>query len=251
LLLLNGIFMSCASWSAFVPAFTKSNRLILLDFIDQGLSDKAGGEYSQALQEGIVPALLDELGIEAAHIAGVSYGGEIAMKTAIRHPGRVRKLVLANTAAYTSKWLLDIGRSWEYAYESYDGRRFFKTCIPIIYSPQYYEDNYEWAMAREELFAKAFTAEIYDAFGRLTRSAENHDEREGLPSVKAPTLVISSELDFVTPLFHQTELARLIPGAGHVTIQGAGHASMYEKPYEFTALLLGFINSGAENIIIK
>jgi pimeloyl-ACP methyl ester carboxylesterase len=250
LLLLNGIFMSCSSWIAFVPSFSRSNRLLLLDFIDQGLSDKMDHDYNQDIQVEIVIALLDELGIDKVNIAGISYGGEIAMKAAIRHPSRVKKLVLANTTAFTSKWLADIGHSWEYALESHDGHRFFKTCIPIVYSPQYYDENHEWADAREALFVKVFTPEVYDAFGRLTRSAESHDEREGLSQIEAPTLVISSEYDFVTPFFHQVELARLIPDAAHATIQNTGHASMYEKPVEFTALLLGFINSDTEEIAI-
>ncbi|MDR2609924.1 MAG: alpha/beta hydrolase [Clostridiales Family XIII bacterium] len=250
LLILNGIFMSCASWAAFIPAFTKSNRLLLLDFIDQGKSDKVNHEYSQDIQVEVALALLDELGLPAVNIAGISYGGEIAMKIAINHPDRVKKLILANTTAYTSAWLRDIGRSWEYSFASYDGHMFFKTCIPIIYSPRYYEENYEWLAKREDLFVKIFTPEVYDAFGRLTRSAENHDERAELPRIEAPTLVISSDSDFVTPFFHQEELARLIPKAGHVTIENAGHASMYEKPGEFVALLLGFINSETEHIAI-
>jgi pimeloyl-ACP methyl ester carboxylesterase len=251
ILLLNGIFMSCASWTAFIPAFTKSNRLLLLDFIDQGLSDKSDREYDQNIQVEIIIALLDELRLDAVNVAGVSYGGEIAMKVAIRHPNRVKKLVLANTTAYTSKWLLDIGRSWEYAFESHDGRRFFKTCIPIIYSPKYYEENYEWASAREEMFVKLFTPEIYDAFGRLTRSAENHDERAEISKIKSPTLIISSDQDYVTPFFNQEELARFIPKSAHATIRNAGHASMYEKPSEFATLLLGFINNETEVIVIE
>jgi pimeloyl-ACP methyl ester carboxylesterase len=186
---------------------------------------------------------LRRLGLESVNVAGISYGGEAAVKLAVNHPRRVKKLVLSNTSASTSPWLKDIGRSWEYAYKSGDGRQFFKTCIPIVYSPQFYEKNYEWAIAREELFVKIFTPDVYAAFGRLTRSAESFDEREGLGKIEAPTLVISSEYDFVTPLYQQRELARGIPNAAHVTVHDAGHAVMYEKPAEFASLIMGFINS--------
>lgn len=243
LLVLNGIFMSCASWAAFVPAFSEKNRLILLDLMDQGKSGKADFEYTQELQVRIVLALLERLGLERVSLMGISYGGEVAMRLAAAYPERVEKLVLSNTAAYTSKWLKDIGHSWEFAYNSYDGHNFFKTCIPIVYSPRFYEENYEWASAREEFFVKAFTPETYDAFGRLTRSAETHDERENLAKITAGTLVISSELDFVTPRYQQEEIAAAIPGAAHVLIPAAGHAVMYEKPAEFTSIVLGFLNS--------
>ncbi len=180
LVVLNGIFMSCASWRAFVPSFSAHNRLLLLDLADQGASGKLDHEYTQELQERVVLAFLDHLGLDSAHLCGVSYGGEVALRVATRHPDRVDKLVLANTTAFTSAWLRDIGRSWEHAMNSHDGHVFFKTCIPVVYSPGFYEANYEWISAREDLFVPVFTPEVYDAFARLTRSAETHDERAGL-----------------------------------------------------------------------
>ena len=246
LLILNGIFMSCASWAAFVPSFSSYCRLILLDMLDQGKSDKMEEEYQQTLQVDVVLALMDHLKLEQSDIMGISYGGEVAMQLAARHPARVSKLVLSNTTAYTSPWLKDIGHSWEYAFSSYDGHQFFKTCIPFVYSPQFYETNYAWASAREDLFAKIFGKSVYDAFGRLTRSAETHDMRQDLSKITAKTMVIASELDFVTPPYQQAELAAAIPGASFVRIEGAGHAVMYEKPDAFTAIVLGFVLTRGE-----
>ncbi len=250
LLVLNGIFMSCASWQAFLPAFSAHNRLLLLDLVDQGQSGKVDRHYSQQLQEDVVIAFLDHLGLDRTSICGVSYGGEVAMRVAARHPDRVTKLVLSNTTAYTSQWLRAIGHSWEYALATHDGHVFFATCIPTVYSPQFYEANHEWIAAREDLFVRVFTPAVYDAFARLTRSAENHDERGRLEAITAPTLVISAEYDYITPLPNQLELAAYIPGAAHVVIQGAGHAAMYEKPTEFTSLVLGFINHQTTGIVI-
>jgi pimeloyl-ACP methyl ester carboxylesterase len=250
LLILNGIFMSCASWRAFVPAFSASNRLLLLDLVDQGFSAKSDQEYTQELQERVVLACLDQLGLERVAICGISYGGEVALRVAGRHPERVDKLVLSNTTAWTSDWLRDIGRSWEAAMASYDGHQFFATCIPVVYAPGFYQAKHDWAKAREELFVRHFTPEIYDAFARLTRSAENHDERANLGRVQAQTLVISSQHDHVTPLDNQLELVQGIAGAAHLMIMDSGHAAMYEKPVEFTAAVLGFVNSDSAAIEI-
>jgi len=250
LLILNGIFMSCASWKGFVPAFSANNQLLLLDLADQGRSSKVDRAYTQELQERVVIAVLDHLGITRANVCGISYGGEVAMRVAARHPERVNKLVLSNTTAYTSAWLRDIGHSWEYAMASHDGHRFFATCIPIVYSPSFYEAREQWAHDREEMFVRLFTDEVYDAFARLTRSAETHDERANLCRITAETLVISSQWDFVTPLPNQLELVAGIPGAAHAVIQDLGHAAMYEKPTEFTSLVLGFVNSDTAGITI-
>ncbi len=240
LLVLNGIFMSCASWEKFVPSFSKKCRLLLLDFVDQGRSAKSASEYTQELQVRVVDAFLDHMGLTQCSIVGISYGGEVALAYASAHPERVKKLILSNTGPNTSDWLRDIGHSWEYACQSRDGRQFFKTCIPIVYSPQFYVKNYAWASAREALFQKIFTPEIYDAFGRLIRSAEQYDVRERLGNITAHTLVISAEHDYVTPLYQQKELVSGIPNAAHAMIMDAGHAVMYEKPAEFISLVLGF-----------
>ena len=250
LLVLNGIFMSCASWRAFVRPFSKRVRLLLLDMIDQGRSAKVDFEYTQELQARVVGAFLDELGLDSVNLMGISYGGEVAMRFASAHPERVKKLVLSNTTAYTGDWLRDIGRSWEYAFESHDGRRFFKTCIPMVYSPRFYEDNYAWISAREDTFVKTFSPEVYDAFGRLTRSAETHDMRSALHTIKAQTLVISSEHDYVTPPERQREIARAIPGAGQVMIPDSGHGVMYEKPNEFLSAVLGFVENETDVRIV-
>ena len=240
---LNGIFMSCASWAAFVPSFEQKCRLILLDLLDQGRTEKMDCEFTQALQVELVDALRAHLGYESWSMVGISYGGEVALQYAAKYPSRVKKLVLSNTAPNTSDWLREIGHSWEFACDSHDGHQFFKTCIPVVYAPQFFNKNYAWASAREELFVRVFSPAVYDAFSRLIRSAETHDVRESLKNITAETLVISSEHDYVTPLYQQKEIVAGIKDAAHILILDAGHAVMYEKPAEFTAAVLGFVTS--------
>ena len=61
--------------------------------------------------------------------------------------------------------------------------------------------------------------------------------------ITAQTLVISSEHDYVTPLYQQKEIVAAIPNAAHAMILDGGHAVMYEKPAEFISLVLGFVNN--------
>lgn len=250
LLVLNGIFMSSASWAAFVPSLSKHNRVILLDFVDQGKSGKMHGVYTQDLHVETIRALLEHLNIHTANILGISYGAEVAMLLAAKYPQLVGKLILANTTAYTNPWLQDMGRAWEYAISANDGRQFFKTCIPVVYSPRFYTHNIAWARQREELFTQMFTNEVYAAFLRLIHSAEDFDVRESLADIKAPTLVVSSEFDYITPLQEQELIVRKIPHAAHLLIKDAGHASMYEKPVEFTSAVLGFLSTDADLKVI-
>ena len=218
--------------------------------LDQGKSEKMDCTYTQDIHVETIRALLEHLGVANAHVLGISYGGEIAMLLAVKYPQLVKRLVLANTTAFTNPWLQDMGRAWEYAIASYDGRQFFKTCIPVVYSPMFYTKNIEWARQREELFVKAFTEENYNAFLRLIRSAEDFDVRERLGDIAAHTLVLSSEFDYVTPQQEQEYIARGIVNAAHLLIKGAGHASMYEKPMEFTSAVLGFLQTDMDIRIV-
>lgn len=241
LLVLNGIFMNCASWASLAPSLSPSHRLILVDLLDQGSSARMTGDYGQALQGEMVNSLLKHLSIESCNILGISYGGQVAIRVAAAHPQLVKRLILANTTAYVSPWLEDLGRGWAYALSSYDARQFFKTCMPLIYSPGFYSANIVWLHAREQAFQERFTKDVYDAFLRLLRSTEGLDLRAHLPEIAAPTLVISSDCDYITPLADQKLIVQRIPHAQQVVLKDCGHASMYEKPVEFVSLVLSFL----------
>jgi len=241
-IMLNGIFMSTASWAPFTSSFSARRRLILVDMFDQGRTAKMDAEYGIALQKDLVLALLDHLELARCDMLGMSYGGEVAMTLAAAAPERIRKLILSNTPPYTSKWLQDIGASWVAACEACDGKQFFKAAIPIVYSPRFYEEHHNWMMAQEKLYEKSFNKETFQGFLRLIRSTESHDQREQLHCITAKTLLISAELDFLTPPYFQRDIAARIPCATHLTISDAGHGVMYEKPTAFASAVLGFLD---------
>ena len=85
---------------------------------------------------------------------------------------------------------------------------------------------------------------------RLVDSAETHDCRDELEKITAPTLVISSQYDFLTPLHEQELIVKKLTNVQHVIIPNCGHASMYEQPLLFTSLVLGFANAKDAEYII-
>ena len=243
LVILNGIMMSTASWTSFIDVFSENNKLILVDFLDQGRSEKMEGEYSQDLHVESLNRLLETLKIEKIHLLGISYGGEVAQRFALRHEDKLLSLILANTTSYTNKYLKDVGEGWMHAARTYDGSKFFKATMPYIYSPEFYEKNIAWLEDREKTFGENTEKEWYEGFIRLVRSAEDLDLREEIGKIHAPTLIMSSEHDATTPERYQEELQRKIKDSKRITIKGSGHASMYEKPYEFASAVIGFIHT--------
>lgn len=241
LMLLNGIMMSANSWKPFIKSFSENNRLILVDFFDQGKSARMDAAYTQAVQADVAAALLDTLGIKSASVMGISYGGEVALQLALKYPHAVERLILANTAARTSAWLREIGHCWNAAAETGDGRLYYLTTIPVIYSTAFYESHAEWMKAREKTLVPYFSQpDVLSALIRLTDSAENYDVTARLGEISCPTLIISAESDIITPITEQELLHACIKGSKHVIIKDSGHASMYEQPAVFAALVLGF-----------
>jgi pimeloyl-ACP methyl ester carboxylesterase len=245
ILILNGIMMSTKSWEPFMESLVESNQIIRLDFIDQGQSDKlVSSVYTQDIQVQIIESLLKALKLEKINIVGISYGGEVALSFAVKHPNLVDRMVLFNTTPYTSPWLAEIGYKWNSIGRTRNGQTYYQATIPAIYSPSFYEKRLDWMKKREQILLPVFSnPDFLDAMERLTNSAENFDVRDELHVVDAPTLIVAADEDYLTPIQNQKALHELMKHSELIILPGVGHASMYERPMLFTSLVLGFINT--------
>ena len=251
LVILNGIMMSTASWKNFVPNFSRNNVAILLDFLDQGQSERLTESYDHSLQVGALEALLDLLPYEKYNIMGISYGGEIAIQYAVKRPDKLRNLILANTCARTSDWLRKIGDGWNAVARTGDGEAYYLTTIPVIYSTGFYERESAWMDRREGVLIPYFSRpDVQESLIRLTDSSRDYDYTDRVGEIKCPTLIISCSEDGLVPPTEQILLHEMIKGSTYVTINGSGHASMYEDPAAFLTLTLGFVNLDDEPVQI-
>ena len=247
IVLLNGIMMSTASWKNFIGPMTRNNTLVLVDFFDQGQSQRMTESYDHSIQVELLDAVLEEVAAqiwyEKFNIMGISYGGEVAIQYALAHPGRVRRLILANTCGRTSPWLKKIGDGWNEVAKTGQGYAYYLTTIPVIYSTRFFEDRAAWMEGREGFLTQHFSRpEVLQALIRLTDSSVSYNVVDRLHEITCPTLIISSSEDALVPPTEQQLLHEKIKGSMYVTINGSGHASMYEAPDTFAALTLGFAN---------
>lgn len=251
IIILNGIMMSTLSWKPFIKDFSKNNVAILVDFLDQGRSARMSEDYNHEIQVRLVNALIDQLPFEKVSIMGISYGGEIAVQYAVNHPERVRRLILANTAARTSDWLRKIGDGWNEVAKTRNGYAYYLTTIPVIYSTGFFEREKAWMDSRENTLKAHFSRiDVLESLIRLTDSSRDYDYTDRISEIACPTLIISASEDGLVPPTEQVILHQGIKGSTYVTINGAGHASMYENPSAFCALVLGFTNLSDEGIKI-
>lgn len=244
IVILNGIMMSTASWEQFKKAFSQNNTLLRFDMLDQGQSSKADEQYTQEVQVDILYHLLKELQLESVNIVGISYGASVALQFTIAHQEFVNKLIVANVVMKTSLWLKAIGDGWNQVGRSRDGEAYYNISIPYIYSPLFYTEHIEWMERRKDVLIPIFSNPVFlDAMERLTISAETHDTSKELHTITVDTLIISSEFDYLTPMFEQEEIHKRIANSKLIVIPKCGHASMYEQAELFATLVLGFINN--------
>lgn len=160
-----------------------------------------------------------------------------------KYPSYVNRQVLFNTSPYTSKWMQEVSRMWNEAGRFRNGSIYYKATIPVIYSPTFYEENIEWMKEREEILIPLFSTDVFqDRMERLTTSTMEFDLRQELNKIKANTLIVAAEEDYLTPIQMQQKIKEQVKNSSMVVIPKVGHASMYEDPDMFVSLILGFIN---------
>src|SRR5215212_4826391 len=99
LVFINSLGSDLRIWQEVAPAFTERFRVVLYDKRGHGLSDAPPAPYTIDDHTEDLLSLLDHLGIEKASLVGLSVGGMIAQRTAVRSPGRVQSITLCCTAA--------------------------------------------------------------------------------------------------------------------------------------------------------
>ena len=142
-----------------------------MDFIDQGQSDKLKSSlYTQDIQVQVIECLLKELKLKKVSVVGISYGGEVAIQFAIKHPNLVDRLVLFNTTPYTSPWLAEIGYKWNSIGKTRDGQTYYQATIPAIYSPSFYEQKIRVdEKKRTKLTSSIFKSRVLRSNGKINQ----------------------------------------------------------------------------------
>ena len=170
---------------------------------------------------------------------GLSMGGMIGQELAIRHPDKVKALVLANTtSAYTPAGREAIGQRIE-TVESHGLGAISTTTMARFFS-EAFRQSQAATVARHQRLLEATDPEGYIACAAALCDADTSGK---LGQIRVPTLVIASSHDEGTPVDMALSLARSIHGSQMVTLQGCAHLSAVEQPQAFAEVLGEFVAS--------
>lgn len=239
LLLINGLADDLTSWGYQVPDFEQRYTTIIFDNRGIGGSSKPEGGYTTAQMARDAKALLDALGIERAHILGVSMGGMIAQEFAIHYPDAVNKLVLCATCSEPSAANQHLYAFWEDAAPRLGLPEMMKEVLVWCFTPEYFQLHPAEAKETEE--ALTSITQPVDAYLSQLNSIQTHNATDRLGRINASTLVLGAPRDLIFPPNQSEQIHARIPDSTLEFTQHGGHAYLWEVPDEFNQAVMRFL----------
>jgi len=225
-----------------LPAYTRHFTCISVDLPGSGESDKPTGPYSTETFADQVSAWLGVIGVERAHVAGVSLGASVATQLAARHPERVRSLSLHSAWDRTDVYLHTIVDLWRALAGALPAVAdvVIQGIFPFCFTPEMYDERPEYAEALAD-FVRGRPVQPPEAFLAQSDAVLAHDASAVLGDIDAPTLVTFGAHDLVTSTRFAVPLTDGIADSRVVVFEHLSHAGLHEDPDEFNAATLEFL----------
>jgi len=234
-LLLHELAGSVESWRAVLPLLVTDRRVIAVDMRCAGRSEKPPGAFELADVADDLPALLDALGLAGpVDVIGAALGSLVGALLAIRHPARVRRLMMAAVAPDMA------GATRAYLAERAAKVRAvgMRGVAEVSLANSFPESRATERAAYRGIYLgndPAAYAELSLALARLEMGATDWG------AVRTPTLVASGARDFLWPPPVGREVAALIPGARFAVMEDAGHFPHLQAPATLACLAREFL----------
>jgi 3-oxoadipate enol-lactonase len=238
-LLSNSLGATRAMWDPQVPALAERYRVVTYDTRGHGTSPAPPGPYTLDDLVDDVVALLDRIGAQRVHVAGLSLGGMVALRLAAREPQRVHRLAVLCTSAKTEpQAYLDRAAAARAA-----GTASFAPAVVSRWLTPRYAAEHPALVARLEAMVAGCADEGYAACAEVVGGV---DLRDDLGRITAPTLVVSGADDPALPPDHQRVIADGIAGAELLSVSPGAHLANLEQPLQVSGALLGHFDAAGD-----
>ena len=237
-ILLHGLGAQAESWQLNIPALAQNYRVIALDQIGFGKSDKPFLKYRVGTYADFLDKFMSELKIEKASLVGNSLGGWVAAFYAMKYPSKVERIVLADASGLMPKEI-DFSRIYQLNNSTRDEIR---ANLKLIFANPALQNN-------EALVDQFFTLRIAAGDGytisslieSIKRKEDFLDDRLG--EIKRPTLIIWGRQDGLLPVSDGERFNKGIVDSRLVVFDNCGHAPQFEKAADFNKTVLEFLQA--------
>ncbi len=230
-------------WDGMIPRLARSHRVVAVDLLGHGGSEKPGSGYSIANQADLVAQALAKLGVTDAEVVGHSLGGAVAVALAQQSPQLVNRVVIVDTPPTHEEG--DLGFVAKLGFAPVVGEFFWrikpdfavKKGLEVAFAPGYdVPDEFVDDVKRMNFGAYDDSPTAFDDYTK----EEPLDQR--MKSTGRPLLVMmgAEEQIIDEPAKRLAEYRATVPGTRTKLISGAGHSPNVEKPGLAAALVLGF-----------
>ncbi|MBA2463159.1 MAG: alpha/beta fold hydrolase [Actinobacteria bacterium] len=232
LLLIQGLGYARWGWEPVVPLLARSFDVILFDNRGIGGSDAPPGPYSAAAMARDALHVLDEAGVERAHVLGTSLGGMIAQELALAEPERVDRLVLVCTTPGGLRAYPMPAKTVDLMLRRATLREYVENALEPDPRPELVERILGHRLAESQ---------SYEAWAAQAAAGVGFDAYDRARSIEAPTLVLHGDGDVVVDPRNATLLAELLPDARLSIFPGGGHIFFWNEPERFTREVAEFL----------
>ncbi|MFF1876914.1 alpha/beta fold hydrolase [Leifsonia sp. NPDC058230] len=240
--LLHGLGGDADFWEPEIAAWSGGMRLIAIDLRGSGGTPSTGSDLTIADLADDVVAVLDDAGVDSAHVVGFSLGGLVAQEFALRHPDRLNRLVLVSTYARMHRQAeLFLDAVLAVYEQDRSAKHMFDLIVPWLFSPSFVADPDNAPYF--ELPDDAADDQSMEDWRALYLAQKAFDARGRVASIHAPTLLVAGELDALVPVGDAKTLASEIPRARLHVIVGSGHLVNTEQPEQYHQAVFGFLTA--------
>jgi pimeloyl-ACP methyl ester carboxylesterase len=229
-----------------VAEYAKHFTCISMDPRGAGETDKPAGTYSTELIADDVAGLMQALGIERAHVSGLSLGAAAGIWLAAKYPAKVKSLSLHSGWTKSDPFLKTIVGGWQVMARALGSvpEMVIQGIFPWCFTPELYAAKPDYIQALAD-FVRGRPAQPVDAFLRESDAVIAHDAEAQLAHITAPTLITFGKHDQVTSTRFAKPMTDAIKQTELVIFEDCAHAPIYENVESFNQKTLAFLQRHA------
>jgi pimeloyl-ACP methyl ester carboxylesterase len=225
-----------------VADYAKHFTCISVDPRGAGETDKPAGTYSMELFADDVAAFMRAIGLQRAHVSGLSLGAATGLWVAAKYPELVKSLSLHSGWTKSDPFLKTVVEGWQSIAKGLGSvtEMVVQGIFPWCFTPELYAAKPDY-IDQLAAFVRSRPKQPFDAFIQQSNAVIAHDAAAQLGRIKAPTQITFGRYDMVTSTRFAEAMKNGIKGSELLVFENCAHAPIYQSVAEFNEKTLSFL----------